>query len=263
MFKLLSLCGLLALSQSKEEVALDVMLVDYDGMYSNECAGTSTSSTSAPSSTAYEHGWEKWSQGQYGGSESAASPGSVKGNEISSGDESADETSQSKVFCDCLAEEKKNGKSYADSQNAFSKCIDKANGNDASHWKKVSARYAHKYGVKVEKGTTAASAETNDNSAETVHEPSNESEAKPDEALMVAVPSADNHAFGKTAVFVTLIGASVLLLICGWFIKGSLKTWRHGKEYDHIKINNAVHSYQSEDNGTNKNYHGCNQYSAV
>ena len=162
------------------------------------------------------HGWKKY-EDKYGGGyadkyenkyEGSGNPGSVPGNQIG-GDDSNSDQQQTDTFCKCLADEKKSGKSYADSQNDFSKCMDKADGNDAQHWERIARKYAKKFDSKDHKWGDL---------------PDITSTPQPwpqfkSTAVAAAILIAENDESEDAAFYVTFIGSGVLLFVCLWFAK--------------------------------------------
>eukprot|EP00484_Ammonia_sp_Unknown_P027177 CAMPEP_0197046562 /NCGR_PEP_ID=MMETSP1384-20130603/22256_1 /TAXON_ID=29189 /ORGANISM="Ammonia sp." /LENGTH=329 /DNA_ID=CAMNT_0042478379 /DNA_START=91 /DNA_END=1080 /DNA_ORIENTATION=- len=204
--------------------------------------------------------WSQWSdkyQHEYQGS---SNPGSVKGNEIGGDSYDASGSTQSATFCKCLEKVKEKGKSYAASQDDISKCIDKANGNDAKHWEKVSGRYQHKYGIKTDSwdapvADTTAVGSSSDSSEDAAVLMAGVGAAgvAAQEGGEDALLPADDGRFGNAAVYITFIGTAVMLFICAWFIKDGLKKWKM-REYQHVKQGS---SYESEaDADSNGNPYG-------
>eukprot|EP00483_Globobulimina_turgida_P001203 UN01205 len=210
-----------------------------------KCTSTTTTSPpipSVPPTPAPVYGWEKYEK-EYEGK--------------MGGDNANAEQQQQSTFCKCLAEEIKTGKSYASSQNAFSKCIDKANGNDASHWEKVAEKYQQNGSPRI---TTTSMSEISSTFVQNGYA----------NAILFDGVN-DDESFGNVAFYVTFIGSCFLLFICACFIKQSFRKWKQ-KDYERINNQTINTLCQRDDecgfNGINyqpssNRFAGWNQYSSV
>jgi len=289
MLNILGLCAILAFVNSEEQTQEDdtvevAPLENYAAVlsqfvYDNECAPASSSSSSAPAPSPDDNKYEDADkfEKQYDGEDEYA------GNEVVNDDGSGSNNSEQQetsTFCKCLAAEKASGKSYAASQNDFSKCIDKANGNDAKHWERVAKKYEQKYGGKtgwgkiqitttkaIEQQGEAVPADNSDNTDNTDNadqaaaDDNTDNTDKTDEDIpapnatsddataLLSLDEPDNR-FGNAAIYITFIGASIMLFICAWFIKDGMKKWKL-REYSTVDQSSCFESEADADRNGN------------
>ena len=70
------------------------------------------------------------------------------------------------------------------------------------------------------------------------------------DAALLLSNDVSSENIGNAALYVTFIGASILLFICAWFIKDGFKKWKM-REYENVNSihgNEKVVSYQQSDN---------------
>jgi len=225
LMKLLYLFPLFAIQtvvHSKPDNVVTAMVVNYHAMYQNECI--------QPTPTASSDHWEKYEN-------------------AGSGKYSA----SNKAFCACLRAEEESKVSFEEKLNGFIKCMETANSKDQVHWEKVAKRYEHKFSANNpdswETPTEIPSIATTENkqSEEEATYYSLEgtvSTLNEDNVELMALSAKSESSTNDAAVYVTFIGSSVLLFICAWFVKGTLKKWKM-REYKHVNPESEAEANQS------------------
>lgn len=154
------------------------------------------------------------------------------------------------AFCECLQAQQESTASYPETQSAFIKCMEKANKVDQDRWENVAKKYENKYIPKrVQKMMTTTEEpefETSD------FDPFYSTEIGEDAFYGVNEDPFNDQAVGQSAddnvaLYVTFIGASVLLFVCLWFARHTFKKWKM-REYSSVfSESEAAASYNDSD----------------